>query len=112
MASRAVAAVRDLDRRVEEEHGPEAVWAAVSHGDVIKSVLADALGAHLDQFQRIVVDPASVSVVRFSSARPYVVATNTHGGDLGWLATKVEGAGTAASVPGGGVGPTSTSPST
>ena len=39
-----------------------AVWVAVSHGDVIKSVLADALGMHLDAFQRIVVDPCSVSV--------------------------------------------------
>ena len=53
---------------------------AVSHGDIIKSVLADALGMHLDLFQRIQVDPASVSIVRYTGARPYVLATNTHAG--------------------------------
>jgi broad specificity phosphatase PhoE len=57
----------------------------VSHGDIIKSVLADALGMHLDLFQRLQVDPASVSIVRYTGARPYVLATNTHAGDLAWL---------------------------
>ena len=85
MQDRAVAAVRRHDRRVGEEHGDDAVWVAVSHGDVIKSILADALGTHLDQFQRIVVDPASVSIVRYTDTRPYVLASNTHAGDLSWL---------------------------
>ena len=57
MSARAVAAVRQWDARVEAEHGADAVWVAVSHGDVIKAILADALGIHLDAFQRIVVDP-------------------------------------------------------
>jgi broad specificity phosphatase PhoE len=57
----------------------------VSHGDIIKSVLADALGMHLDLFQRINVDPASVSIVRYTPSRPFVLATNTHAGDLSWL---------------------------
>ena len=52
MQARAVDAVRRRDAAVEAEHGPDAVWVAVSHGDVIKSVLADALGMHLDLFQR------------------------------------------------------------
>jgi probable phosphomutase (TIGR03848 family) len=86
MQARAVAAVRRHDARIEAEHGPHAVWAAVSHGDIIKSVLADALGMHLDLFQRINVDPASVSIVRYTAARPFVLATNTHAGDLSWLA--------------------------
>ena len=85
MQARAVAAIRRHDARVEAEHGPAAVWAAVSHGDVIKSVLADALGMHLDLFQRLQVDPASVSIVRYTSSRPFVLATNTHAGDLSWL---------------------------
>ena len=85
MQARAVAAVRRHDARVEAEHGPGAVWAAVSHGDIIKSVLADALGMHLDLFQRINVDPASVSIIRYTASRPYVLATNTHAGDLSWL---------------------------
>ena len=61
------------------------MWVAVSHGDIIKSVLADALGMHLDLFQRLHVDPASVSIVRYTGTRPYVLATNTHAGDLSWL---------------------------
>ncbi|WP_344047651.1 histidine phosphatase family protein [Nocardioides panacihumi] len=85
MQARAVAAVRRHDALVEAEHGPGAVWAAVSHGDIIKSVLADALGMHLDLFQRINVDPASVSIIRYTPSRPFVLATNTHAGDLSWL---------------------------
>ena len=61
------------------EHGDNAVWAVVSHGDVIKAILADALGCHLDLFQRIAVDPASVSVVRYTSERPFVVRMNDSG---------------------------------
>lgn len=87
MQARAVAAVRRFDAAVEAEHGAGAVWAAVSHGDVVKSLLADALGMHLDLFQRLEVGPASVSVVRYGPRRPQVVATNTDAGDLGWLAT-------------------------
>jgi probable phosphomutase (TIGR03848 family) len=85
MQARAVTAVRRLDAHYEAEHGAGAVWVAVSHGDVIKSVLADALGMHLDLFQRLHVDPASISIVRYTGTRPYVLATNTHAGDLSWL---------------------------
>ena len=77
MASRAVAAVRAWNERMEAEHGTDAVWAAVSHGDPIKAVLADALGMHLDSFQRIVVDPASISIVRYTAVRPYVITANS-----------------------------------
>jgi probable phosphomutase (TIGR03848 family) len=79
---RAVAAVREWDARVTAEHGPDAVWAAVSHGDVIKSLLADALGMHLDSFQRIQVDPCSVSAVRYTELRPFVIRSNDTGSDL------------------------------
>ncbi len=85
MQDRAVEAVRRHDRLVHREHGDHAVWLAVSHGDVIKAILADALGTHLDLFQRIQVDPASVSIVRYTEARPYVLGINTSGGDLSWL---------------------------
>ncbi|MBA2555453.1 MAG: MSMEG_4193 family putative phosphomutase [Geodermatophilaceae bacterium] len=73
---RAVAAVRDWNARL----GADAVWLACSHGDVIKAILADALGLHLDQFQRIVVDPASISVVTYTDTRPFVVRINDTGG--------------------------------
>ncbi|MEJ7635721.1 histidine phosphatase family protein [Aeromicrobium sp.] len=85
MQSRSVAAIRRHDAAFEMEHGPGAVWVAVSHGDVIKAILADALGMHLDLFQRINVDPASISIVRYGSTRPDVIATNTEAGDLSWL---------------------------
>ncbi|CAL9482591.1 Phosphoserine phosphatase 1 [Actinosynnema sp. ALI-1.44] len=80
--ARAVAAIRAHDARVTERFGPRAVWVACSHGDVIKAVLADALGVHLDGFQRIVVDPASVSVVSYTPTRPFVLRVNDNGGDL------------------------------
>ena len=85
MQARAVAAIRRHDDAFESQHGPGAVWVAVSHGDIIKSVLADALGMHLDLFQRISVGPASVSIVRYGAGRPNVIATNTDSGDLSWL---------------------------
>lgn len=86
MADRVVDAVRDWDTRVEAEHGPDALWVAVSHGDPIKAILADALGLHLDAFQRITVDPCSVSVVRYTPLRSFVVRTNDTGGELASLA--------------------------
>jgi probable phosphomutase (TIGR03848 family) len=115
MQARAVAAVRRRDALLEAEHGPGAVWVAVSHGDVIKSVLADALGMHLDLFQRLHVDPASVSIIRYTATRPFVLASNTHAGDLGWLVppvtkkrrsrTAATGAAPGDAVVGGGAGP-------
>jgi probable phosphomutase (TIGR03848 family) len=82
MQERAVTGVRRHDEQVGAEHGPDALWVAVSHGDVIKSILADALGLHLDLFQRIVVDPGSVSVVTYTSGRPFVRHLNDLGSDL------------------------------
>jgi probable phosphomutase (TIGR03848 family) len=79
--ARAVAAVREWNAKL----GPEAAWLACSHGDVIKAVLADALGLHLDGFQRIVVDPASISVVTYTDTRPFVVRLNDVGGDVSAL---------------------------
>ncbi|HOF63085.1 MAG TPA: MSMEG_4193 family putative phosphomutase [Dermatophilaceae bacterium] len=85
MATRAIAAVRELDADVAAEHGPDSVWVACSHGDVIKAILADAAGAHLDAFQRFVVDPASLSAVRYTPARPFVLRVNDTDGTLGSL---------------------------
>ena len=85
MSSRTVQAVRRWDAEVAAEHGDHAVWALVSHGDPVKAILADALGLHLDQFQRIMVDPASLSIVRYTATRPYVVTTNSTNADLAAL---------------------------
>lgn len=85
MQSRAVAAVRRVDAEVEAQDGPDALWSLVSHGDVIKSIVADAVGAHLDHFQRILVGPASLSVIRYTSRRPFLALLGDQGADLGWL---------------------------
>jgi broad specificity phosphatase PhoE len=77
-----VAAIRDHDRRLAEEHGGDALWLACTHGDVIKAVVADALGAHLDSFQRITADPASMSVIRYTTLRPFVLHVNHTGARL------------------------------
>jgi hypothetical protein len=53
---------------------------------VIKAIVADALGLHLDLFQRIAVDPASVSVIRYTPGRPFVVRLNDSGAPLSALA--------------------------
>lgn len=76
--ARAVAAVRDWNDRL----GPDATWLACSHGDVIKAVVADALGMHLDLFQRIVVDPCSITVLRYTELRPFVLRLNDTGGSV------------------------------
>lgn len=88
MSARAVNAIRDRDAAVEAETGDHAVWLAVSHGDVIKAILADALGMHLDAFQRIMVDPASLSVVRYTPHRTFVLTMNSRAGSLAHLGAK------------------------
>jgi probable phosphomutase (TIGR03848 family) len=107
---RAVDAARETNAAVAREHGPGAVWVAVSHGDVIKALLADALGMHLDEFQRIVVDPASVSVVRYTELRPFVLRVNDTGGALAGLAPprtrrRRQAAEASDAAVGGGAGP-------
>jgi len=77
-SARAVNAVRAWNEKL----GPDATWLACSHGDVIKAVVADAMGLHLDQFQRIVIDPCSVTVIRYTDTRPFVVRTNDTGGGV------------------------------
>jgi probable phosphomutase (TIGR03848 family) len=102
--ARAVNAVRDWNCRL----GPDATWLACSHGDVIKAIVADAMGLHLDQFQRIAIDPCSVTVIRYTDLRPFVVRVNdTGGGVADLLPPKKKGRRRAASsdaVVGGGAG--------
>ncbi|BBZ43906.1 histidine phosphatase family protein [Mycobacterium parmense] len=77
--ARAVAAVREHDRRLAEQHGGDALWVACTHGDVIKALVADAYGIHLDGFQRVTADPASLSVIRYTELRPFVLHVNHTG---------------------------------
>jgi probable phosphomutase (TIGR03848 family) len=73
MSARAVAAIRDRDAALEADRGDHAVWLAVSHGDVIKAILAD---------------PASLSVVRYTPHRAFVLTMNSRSGSLAHLAVK------------------------
>jgi len=78
---RAVDAVRSWNDTL----GAHATWLACSHADIIKAIVADALGMHLDTFQRIVVDPCSVTVINYTALRPFVVRVNDTGTDLATL---------------------------
>jgi probable phosphomutase (TIGR03848 family) len=78
MQHRAVSAVRDWNARL----APEAIYAVCSHGDVIKAIVADALGLHLDMCQRIQADPCSLTVIRYTPLRPFVVRLNDVGGTV------------------------------
>jgi probable phosphomutase (TIGR03848 family) len=82
--ARAVAAVREWDTKMAAENR-DAVWLACAHGDVIKAVVADALGMHLDLFQRIMVDPCSVTVITYTETRPFVVRVNDLGSPVDGL---------------------------
>lgn len=58
---------------------PRDIVAVFSHADVIKAALAHYLGVHLDLFQRIVVNPTSVSVLRLTPYGPQVLRINDDG---------------------------------
>ncbi|OAA28525.1 putative phosphomutase, MSMEG_4193 family [Frankia sp. EI5c] len=76
--ARSVNAVREWNARL----GPDATWLLCSHGDVIRTVVADALGMHLDMYHRITADPCSLTVVRYGEHRPFVRRLNDVGGSV------------------------------
>ncbi|MGW1947265.1 histidine phosphatase family protein [Streptomyces sp. NPDC001940] len=102
MQHRAAEAVREWNARVERDHGPDAAYLMCSHGDIIKSLVADAIGLHLDLFQRISVEPCSVTVIRYTRLRPYLVRLGDTG-DFASLAPREKPAEGDAPV-GGGAG--------
>jgi probable phosphoglycerate mutase len=54
----------------------------VSHGDVIKSIVAHCLGMHLDQFQRLVIEPASITIIDTDAGMSRLVRFNDGKGSL------------------------------
>lgn len=84
MSVRAVSAVRAWNAAL----GGDSIWALVSHADVIKAILADALGLHLDALQRLVVDPCSLTVVRYGRRGAQVERVNDTAGSLAGLAPR------------------------
>ncbi|MEV8535085.1 histidine phosphatase family protein [Streptomyces sp. NPDC051211] len=108
MQARAVDAVRDWNARVAADHGEDAVYLMCSHGDIIKSLVADALGMHLDLFQRLHVDPCSVTAIRYTPTRPFLLRLGDTG-DFASLAPRESNADKAVeeggnAVVGGGAG--------
>ena len=87
MQHRAVAAVRDWNARL----GQDATYVICSHGDVIKAIVADSLGLHLDQCQRIQADPCSLTVIRYTPLRPFLVRMNDRGGGVVDLMPRADG---------------------
>ena len=77
----------------------------VSHGDVIKAIVAGVLGAHLDHFQKIVIDPASITVLDFNGS-DYRVLTlnNTNAPVTDFLAGSNKTGKSFAALVGGGAG--------
>ena len=71
MQTRALQSIHNsIDRKAK------APLVIVSHGDVIKSIVAACLGMHIDEFQRIIIDPSSISIIDFSLAKPRVLLLN------------------------------------
>lgn len=75
---RAVSGIREWNQRL----GDGATYAVCTHGDVIKAIVADALGLHLDLFQRIQVDPGSLTAIRYTDLRPFLLRLNDTGGGV------------------------------
>jgi probable phosphoglycerate mutase len=78
MQHRAVSAIREWNERL----GKDATYLVCSHGDVIKAIVADSLGLHLDQCQRIVADPCSLTVINYTPMRPFLLRLNDTGGGV------------------------------
>jgi probable phosphomutase (TIGR03848 family) len=93
MQHRAVSAVRDWNDAL----GKDAAYVICSHGDVIKAVIADSLGLHLDLCQRIQVDPCSLTVIRYTPLRPFLIRMNDTGGGIAGLGRRPAGVSPAAS---------------
>jgi len=111
MQHRAVTAVREWNGKL----GANATYLICSHGDVIKAIVADSLGLHLDQCQRILADPCSLTVIRYTPLRPFLLRLNDVGGAVDDLLPPPEkGAAEAGlasesdAVIGGGAGSTTT----
>lgn len=90
MAERMSGVVERGNARAAElaPEGADPTWLLVSHGDPIKAVISQALGQDFDAFQRIMVDPASITLVYYPSGdgkgagAPMVIAMNTTEGQV------------------------------
>jgi probable phosphomutase (TIGR03848 family) len=101
MQHRAVSAIREWNERL----GRDATYLVCSHGDVIKAIVADSLGLHLDQCQRIIADPCSLTVINYTPMRPFLLRLNDTGGGVADLLPSAKQASASSdAVIGGGAG--------
>ncbi len=75
--------VGTLDRLRTKHAG--GVIVCVSHADPIKAAVAQAMGTHLDLFQRIVISTCSVTAIAYGASGPVVLTVNSTGGSLAAL---------------------------
>jgi probable phosphomutase (TIGR03848 family) len=68
--------VAELDALIARHTSKKAVIACVSHSDMIKLAIAHYVGLPLDLFQRLVVAPASISVLTFHDRYTRLVKLN------------------------------------
>lgn len=109
MQHRAVSAIREWNARL----GKDATYLVCSHADVIKAIVADSLGLHLDQCQRVIADPCSLTVIRYTPLRPFLLRLNDTGGGVSDLLPSPEKPGSqdpesSDAVIGGGAGAVAT----
>jgi broad specificity phosphatase PhoE len=69
------ARIVDCLERLRTTHPGQTV-VAVSHADPIRAVVAHAMGAHLDLFQRVVVSPCSLTAIAYGAGGPLVLTVN------------------------------------
>jgi probable phosphoglycerate mutase len=101
MQHRAVSAIREWNERL----GKDATYLVCSHGDVIKAIVDDSLGLHLDQCQRIIADPCSLTVINYTPMRPFLLRLNdTGGGVADLLPSAKQPSASSDAVIGGGAG--------
>ena len=74
----AEARVLDELERIVARH-PRGRVVVGTHGDIVRVLISHYAGAHLDQFQRVMADPASVSVVQLGDGMPRILLVNDTG---------------------------------
>jgi probable phosphoglycerate mutase len=68
----------DEIHRIAERH-PRGRVLVATHGDIVRILVTHFAGAHLDHFQRVIADPASVSAIHLGDGVPRVVLVNDTG---------------------------------
>ncbi len=66
-----------------EKHSPEDLVACFSHSDPLKQLVAYSIGLPLDQFQRLVIDTASITALQIMEGSSKLIMLN-YNPNLSW----------------------------